>query len=252
LSITVTVTTKLSPTGSGVTGVIAEPAEPPPLPANNQRQYVENRLNYGWAGPKGDPMKHFLRFTFVGAAMLLSVILFAQENLETAKYDDAGALIFPDNLDEWIHVGSSLGGEYGSEPFDPANPGTLGIVQMEPQAYRYFKANGEYADGTMFLLSFYASNAQSSPQLPGFVQGALQGQEIHVIDSRRFAEGRGFFLYPVGSTRATASSKLPDNSPCVQCHIPEGAYNGTFSQFYPPIRERLGNVERGVAAAPDR
>jgi hypothetical protein len=72
--------------------------------------------------------------------------------------------------------------------------------------------------------------------LPGFVQGALQAKEIHVIDRERFTEGRGFFLYQATAGTGTPSTKLPDNSACIQCHIPEGAYDGTFTQFYPTIR----------------
>jgi hypothetical protein len=159
------------------------------------------------------------------------------DDLAVARYNDQNQLLFPADTDVWVHMGSSLGSEYGDEPFNPASPGAIGVVQMEPEAYRYFREHGEYADGTMFLLSFFAAEAESDPQLPGFVQGDLQALEIHVIDGDRFSEGRAFFLYPAAATAATASSKLPDNSPCVQCHIPEGAYDGTFTQFYPPIRD---------------
>jgi len=91
----------------------------------------------------------------------------------------------------------------------------------------------------MFLLSFYGASAESSPQLPGFVQGELQAKEIHIIDSQRFAEGRGFFLYSAEDTAQNASAKLPDNSECVQCHMAEAQFNGTFTQFYPTIRKMI-------------
>ena len=187
----------------------------------------------------------------VGAIGLLGVIGMAvfvlsttrlnaqSDELAAARYNAENQLMFPGNADVWVHMGSSLGSDYNDGPFDPANPGTLGVVQMEPEAYRYFLDRGEYADGTMFLLSFYAAEAESDPQLPGFVQGNLQAREIHVIDRDRFAEGRAFFLFPPTASVETASTKLPDGSPCVQCHIPEGAYDGTFTQFYPPIRDRV-------------
>jgi len=164
----------------------------------------------------------------------------AQTNLGRANYDDNNALAFPEYTDEWIHLGSSLGSEYADTPFDPHNPGTIGVVQMEPAAYRYLKQHGEYADGSMLLLSFYASEAESSPQLPGFVQGAMQAQEIHVIDREHFTEGRGFFLYPANAEPGTLAGKVPDGSECVECHMAEGAFNGTFTQFYPPIRNLVG------------
>jgi len=161
----------------------------------------------------------------------------AQDQLGAARYTAEGELMFPGNTDEWIFLGSSLGSDYGEGPFDPANPGTIGVVQMEPAAYRYFLENREYADGTMMLLTFYASDAQSSPQLPGFVQGQKTAKEIHLIDKSRFDEGRGFFLYPTEASPGAASGKLPDNSTCIQCHISEGEFDGTFTQFYPTIRD---------------
>ena len=173
-------------------------------------------------------------------AVLLALLmpaspLLAQTDLGVAVYTENQELQRPGNLDEWIHMGTAMGGDYKEEPFDPANPGTLGVVLMEPAAYRYFKQYGEYADGTMFLLSFYASAAKSDPQLQGFVQGALRAQEIHVIDSTRFSEGRGFFLFD--NPQQTSSSKLADGNDCVRCHTEEGGYGGTFIQFYPTIRD---------------
>lgn len=175
----------------------------------------------------------------LGLAILcvLTTLLQAQDNVGMARYNDENQLNFPADTDKWIHLGSSVGSEYGDEPFDPQNPGTLGVVQMEPAAYRYFKDHGHYADGTMFLLSFYASEGESSPQLPGFVQGALQAKEIHVIDRERFSEGRAFYLYDAQAPAGTLSTRMPDNSNCIQCHMPEGAYDGTFTQFYPTIRD---------------
>ena len=108
--------------------------------------------------------------------------VFAQTDLGIAAYTEAGELRYPANLVEWIQSGTTLGGRYNGEAFDPQNPGVLGVVQMEPAAYRYFLENGTYADGTMFLLNFYEAVSKSEPQMAGFVQGALMSQEIHVLD----------------------------------------------------------------------
>ena len=171
------------------------------------------------------------------AALFSAGPVIAQGNLGVAEYTTGGQLVYPDNLDEWIVMGASLGADYKEQAFDPASPGSLGMVQMEPTAYRYFLEHREYADGTMFLLSFFDARSQSDPQLQGFIQGDMRQQEIHVIDSSRFAEGRGFFVYR--SRDLTSAVKMPDGSSCVQCHTAEGAYNGTFAQFYPTIRDLI-------------
>lgn len=161
----------------------------------------------------------------------------AQTDLNVAEYTDNKELLYPDNLPEWIHMGTSLGGDYNENQFDPESPGTLGVVQMEPNAYRYFLEHKEYADGTMFLLSFFDSESKSEPQLQGFVQGDMTAQEIHVIDEQRFNEGRAFFLYR--NTTQASSPKVPDGSECVQCHTEHGDFDATFIQFYPTIRDHL-------------
>jgi hypothetical protein len=158
------------------------------------------------------------------------------QTLDVARYDDAGHLSVPADTATWVHAGSVLGGNYSEEPFDPAHPGTLGVVQIEPQAYAYFLEHGEYADGSMFLLSFYAADAKSQPQLSGFVQGDLGLREIHVIDKARFGEGRAFFQFD--DLSQISSTKIADGSACVTCHTAEGALDGTFVQFYPSLRTR--------------
>ena len=180
-------------------------------------------------------------FCFV-ALLLAAAAIRAQQppafRLGSGEPDAENRLALPADTDRWIAVGSSIGGEYSDEPFDPANPGAIGIVQMEPAAYDYFLDNGEYADGTMFLLSFYVPQEKPEPELPGFVQGPLAQQEIHLIDRQRFPEeGRAFYLFTPGTTEPSAP--LPLGSPCFVCHMEHGDYDGTFTQFYPHLRERF-------------
>jgi hypothetical protein len=183
----------------------------------------------------GGPMKIQTIPSIVFFSTLFSAAALAQEPLNAARYDAEGHLAFPDDAATWVHAGSVLGGNYSDMPFDPAHPGTLGVVQIEPSAYAYYMEHGEYADGTMFLLSFYGAEANSRPQLSGFVQGDLRLREIHVIDKARFAEGRGFFQY---ENADQISTKIADGSECVSCHMNEGSLDGTFVQFYPTLRAR--------------
>jgi hypothetical protein len=161
----------------------------------------------------------------------------AQTDLAVAQYTAAGELRYPPNLIEWTQTGASLGSEYGEHAFDPQNPGAIGVVQMEPNAYRYFMEHKTYADGTMFLLSFYRAEGKSDPQLPGFVQGALFSQEIHVLDKARFSDGHGFFMFP---NHNATSTRIAEGNPCETCHSEHGAVEGTFVQFYPDLRRHLG------------
>lgn len=181
------------------------------------------------------------RRTLVACSLLFAgCTVLAQENLGIAQYDNAGLLNYPVDLYAWIQTAASVGSDYNENPIDVENPGTIGVVQMEPTAYKYFMEHKQYADGTMFLLSFYKPQRKSDPQLQGFVQGDLVQREIHVIDKTRFkdTEGHAFFVYRGNTTTATAFA-APGNV-CVACHVPEGKFDGTFAQFYPDIRATLG------------
>ncbi|HEX7080497.1 MAG TPA: cytochrome P460 family protein [Gammaproteobacteria bacterium] len=158
----------------------------------------------------------------------------ADAALTAARYTDGGDLEFPANTDEWIVLGTGIGGGYEEGVLDPANPGPITVAQIEPSAYRYLLEHGRYADGTMLLLTFYRTQEKPEPALRGFVQGDVALREIHVIDRERYPEeGRAFFQYPPGTA---VSEKLPLGSECVACHAEHGAFDGTFTQFYPPVR----------------
>lgn len=181
--------------------------------------------------------------TVVGAALTVFGQSAAPAKLDVARYDGEGRLAFPAGTDRWIAVGTGLGGNYADVPFDPANPGSIGVVQMEPSAYDYFLKNGRYADGTMFLLTFYATQEKPDPALQGFVQGDVVGREVHVLDTARFAEeGSGFFVFSEGT--GTPAAPEPVGSMCVQCHSEHGAFEGTFVQFYPALRGRVRGAQQ--------
>ena len=160
----------------------------------------------------------------------------AQARLDVAKFTESGELIRPDNLDRWVFLGASLGMSYNETQLDPGSPGRFHVVLMEPNAYEHFKAHGDYADGSMLLLSFYATEQHVSIDRRGLVQGDLNDFEIHLIDHGKFADGRAF--YPFGRESQKASA-VPPGNPCTECHVSHGAFDGTFVQFYPAIRHRI-------------
>jgi hypothetical protein len=158
-------------------------------------------------------------------------------NLELARYTTGGELRFPDGVDRWVHLGSGIGHGYAEDnTFDAGDPGTIHVVHIEPEAYRHLLEHKSFADGTMLLLSFYLPQAAPEPELNGFMQGELAAREIHVIDRSRFADGRAFFLY---DPAAASTPMIPAGNECVVCHEEHGRFDGTFTQFYPFVRELL-------------
>jgi hypothetical protein len=153
--------------------------------------------------------------------------------LDVARYSADSSLQFPPDTESWVFLGADIGGDYAPGRFDPAAPGLIGVVQIEPSAYRYLLEHGRYADGTMLLLSFYEPQQNPDPALRGFVQGDLVRREIHVIDGRKQPDGHAFFMFTADGRTA---AMIPPGNQCLQCHNAHGKLQGTFAQFYPPIR----------------
>lgn len=165
--------------------------------------------------------------------------------LQVAHLTSEGKLQKPADLANWIFLGASLGMGYNPGSFNAAHPGQFQVAMMEPGAYRYFKENGSYAPGSMFLLAFYNADVQPrSINQNGFTQADLTNFEIHLVDPKN-PEGHSFYLF---GAEATEGNAVPPKSSCVSCHVGHGAFNGTFAQFYPTIRPLIpkADLERAL------
>jgi hypothetical protein len=160
----------------------------------------------------------------------------AKPALDVARFSADGKLLKPADLEQWVFLGASLGMGYNRPQSNGGGPGQFQVVLMEPTAYKYFMATGQYAPGSMFLLSFYDAEQKRSINKTGFVQSNLTNYEIHLIDSRRAPDGRTFYVFGAQDTQGNA---LPKGNACVTCHVGHGAFEGTFAQFYPAIRDRI-------------
>ena len=188
-----------------------------------------------------------LIFTVLASCGLLAALIASAEDetaIDVARFDADGSLIVPENLDEWVFVGSSLGMGYSQDDFDPDSPGMFQIVRMEPEAYQVFKRTGRFVDGTMLSLHFYGSQNEISINRAGFVMDSLHFAEIHYKDSKRFPDGFNFYTFRANQVHA---EEVPLPNDCVDCHKKDGAYDGVFVQFYPTIHEYLPEqVRAGV------
>ena len=159
----------------------------------------------------------------------------ATHTLQIAQLTPKGKLQKPADLDSWIFLGTSLGMGYKPGSFNAAHPGQFQVVLMEPNAYRHFVEHGSYAQGSMFLLSFYDTDKQQrSINQNGFTQADLTNYEIHVIDPAK--EGHAFYVFDPDDKEG---NPVPPGNACVRCHVDHGAFQGTFAQFYPTLRPMI-------------
>ena len=115
------------------------------------------------------------------------------------EYTKEGDLILPKNFNEWVYVGSPLtpnalnGGK--------ANFPEFHNVYIEPGSYEIYKKTGEFPEGTIFFkerqLKLPAENPDGSRTEAsgrGFFPGKLNGADVTVKDSKRYAGHRGLGL----------------------------------------------------------
>lgn len=110
-------------------------------------------------------------------------------------------------------------------------------IYMPPWAYREFLKNGVFPEGTMFVMSFYEPSRKSSPARTGFYEGDRPpGLEVHLKQPGLDKTGWAFFAFANDTSNGV---KLPGEASCYTCHATEAAHDNVFTQFYPPLRERL-------------
>lgn len=161
------------------------------------------------------------------------------------QFTESGEMVRPKNWERWVMVGSSIGLSY-SEPRRARGPdeapGMFHNIYMQPWAYDYFMRHAQFAEGTMFALSMYEASRNADPARGGFYQGdPAPVIEVHVKKAGIDSTGWAFFNF--GNDAETAP-KIPGQAACYSCHATNAAYDHVFTQFYPPIRARLGQTDR--------
>jgi hypothetical protein len=155
------------------------------------------------------------------------------------EYTASGDLILPKNFNEWVFVGSPLtpnalnGGE--------ANFPEFHNVYIEPGSYAIYKKTGAFPEGTIFFkelqLTLPAENPDGSRTEPsgrGFFPGKLNGADVTVKDSKRYADTGGWGYYNFNHHEPKArKAKLQPKSECAFCHMARAKKDDVWTQFYP-------------------
>ena len=134
--------------------------------------------------------------------------------MKVAAFDDDGKLVLPENFDDWVFIGTSLGMGYSQGEFDPEGHNMFQVVRIEPRAYQAFLETGRFVDGTMIALHFFGSQSEVSINRTGFVMGGLHMAEIHYKDSQKFPDGFNFYTLNDGDVLA---NEVPLPNDCVAC-----------------------------------
>lgn len=149
------------------------------------------------------------------------------------QYTSDGKLVFPANYREWVYLSSGIDMSYG--PGAGMDHSMFDNVFVNPEAYKYFLANGTWPDKTMLVLEVRRAETKSAINKAGKYQtDDLMGREVHVKDENRFPGKWAFFGY---GNDAAPSKMVPTDRDCYSCHAQHTAVDTTFVQFYPTLIE---------------
>jgi hypothetical protein len=155
-------------------------------------------------------------------------------------YTENGDVVLPEGYREWVFVGASLGLRYREdgepEPTDDG-PGTFHNVYIQPEAYRYFLANGEFPEKTMLPMETYSPGTREpdSELTGGVFEDEWIGLSAAIKDSERFEEGWGYVTFwRDRGPRNETGTPFPKER-CYDCHAEHAATDNVFTQFYPVL-----------------
>lgn len=143
----------------------------------------------------------------------------------------------PADYRDWVFLSSGVGMTYGpAKALLPDDHPAVDNVFVNPEAYRYFKANGTWPGKTTLVLEIRQSETAGSINHGGFFQGGKIALELHVKDTK--FDGAWCFFNEKGEM-------FPATAECYSCHQQHGAVDTTFVQFYPtllPIAKEKGTL----------
>jgi hypothetical protein len=168
------------------------------------------------------------------------------------EYTASGDLVLPKNFNEWVYVGSPLtpialnGGKACPEPPSDSSGPCTGFpeyhnVYIEPGSYEIFKQTHEFPEGTIFFkelqLTLPGQNPDGSRTEPsgrGYFPGRLNGADVTVKDSKRYADTGGWGYYNFNHHEPKApTAKVKALNECAYCHIASAKKDEVWTQFYP-------------------
>jgi len=190
--------------------------------------------------------RHLLAASTALVAGMVAIAVFLAGNTSIAQqpqrylpeFNDKGELILPKNFNEWIYVGSPL------TP-DALNDGKAGFpeyhnVYIEPGAYAIYKQTNQFPEGTIMfkelqrvLDSQFPDGSRTETSGRGYFPGKLNGADVTVKDSKRFADtgGWGFFNFNHGEPKFMTAAAKPKDA-CAFCHIAGAKKDQVWTQFY--------------------
>lgn len=220
-------------------------------------------------------MQKYLLAMIVGLGLAASAVYFtapksvaahAVASINADQTQPSGALFNPDgtvNLPtgfrKWVFVGAPLtpeglnNGKYNCDAegknCTKSNFPEYHHVYIEQKNVDVFMKTGDFPEGTVIVKELtrvlnpeFPDSSRKEPSGRGYFNGAYNGVDMSIKDSKRFAKtnGWGFFTFghhPMPYEKTSAERPAAE---CAGCHIANVADTDmTYIKFYPLLRDKV-------------
>jgi len=184
----------------------------------------------------------------------------AQANQSAGLYDSAGRAKLPTGFRKWVFVGAPLtpeglnDGKYNCNAdgtnCTKSNFPEYHHVYIEQKNVDAYLKTGELPEGTVIVKELtrvlnptFPDSSRKEPSGRGYFNGAYNGIDMSVKDSKRFAKtnGWGYFTFGHHPLPYDQTSEERPVTECAGCHIANVAKTDmTWIQFYPLLRDGKG------------
>jgi hypothetical protein len=175
-------------------------------------------------------------------------VVAAQTEQSSAVFDPDGKVELPTGFRAWVFVGAPLtpnGLNNGKANFPEYHH-----VYIEKKNVDAYLKTGEFPEGTVIIKELtrvldptFPDGSTKEPSGRGYFNGAYNGIDMTVKDSKRFAKTNnwGFFTFGHHSMPYDKTAAEKPVSECAGCHIANvAATDMTWIQFYPLLRDKPG------------
>ena len=210
--------------------------------------------------------KYLFWVTIVGVGLITAGVYIlpvkpvaAQTKQSSVVFNADGTVNLPDpsTFRRWVFVGAPLTPEgLNNGKFNCDQPGgctksnfpEYHHVYIEQKNVDAYLKTGDFPEGTVIVKELtrvlnptFPDGSRKEPSGRGYFNGAYNGIDMSIKDSKRFAKtnGWGFFTYghhPLPYEKTSAERPAAE---CAGCHIANVADTDmTYIQFYPMLRDK--------------
>jgi len=170
------------------------------------------------------------------------------EPQSTAVFDADGKMKLPTGYRAWVFLGAPLTPQALND--NKARFPEFHHVYVEKKNVDTYLKTGDFPEGTVIVKELtlvldpkYPDGSREEPSGRGYFNGAFNGIDVAVKDSKRFANtnGWGYFTFGHHPLPYEESAKEAPITECAGCHLANVAKTDmTYIQFYPLLRDKKG------------